>query len=250
MQALAERLDDDGEVGVPAGDLEQVAAAEPLQPQRRPLAGSGRGISSARAAFCRKRSANRALSASSSSISPSTFSASGPRTGRGRLVACVRRIRMPSSWWRHCDREPELGRSRASSRQPQRQVQLAAGLSEHRQADCAGRATPRSPASGRRPAPRPTWRGTWSRRLGRRRGRGRTRPGASPAGRVVEAAGQLAAERADGEAEVVGAAVPSPRQNGTIAGSPSAGDEHAVGLDRSSRQAVVPSRNVSPTRRS
>ena len=38
VQAFAERLDDDGEIGMPPGDLQQVAAAQPLQPQRRPLA--------------------------------------------------------------------------------------------------------------------------------------------------------------------------------------------------------------------
>ena len=39
VEALAERLDDDGEIGMAAADLQQVAAAQPLQPQRRPLAG-------------------------------------------------------------------------------------------------------------------------------------------------------------------------------------------------------------------
>ena len=38
VQAFAEGLGDDGEVGMPAGDLQQIAAAQPLQPQRRPLA--------------------------------------------------------------------------------------------------------------------------------------------------------------------------------------------------------------------
>ena len=38
VQTFAERLDDDGEIGMPARDLEQIAAAQPLQPQRRPLA--------------------------------------------------------------------------------------------------------------------------------------------------------------------------------------------------------------------
>ena len=39
VEALAERLDHDGKIGMAAADLQQVAAAQPLQPQRRPLAG-------------------------------------------------------------------------------------------------------------------------------------------------------------------------------------------------------------------
>ena len=56
VQALAERLGHDGEVRMPAGDLKQVAAAQPLQPQRGAAcpawsaAAAGRG-----AAFWRKR---------------------------------------------------------------------------------------------------------------------------------------------------------------------------------------------------
>ena len=59
---------------MPARHLEQIPAAQPLQPEGRPLARRPRGSSRARAAFCRKRRANRALSASSSRIRPSTLS--------------------------------------------------------------------------------------------------------------------------------------------------------------------------------
>ena len=38
VQALAERLGDDGEIRMAPADLEEIAAAQPLQPQRRPSA--------------------------------------------------------------------------------------------------------------------------------------------------------------------------------------------------------------------
>ena len=79
VQAFAKRLGDDREIGMPLRHLQQIAAAQPLQPQRRSLARLPlRGSSSDRAAFCRKRRANRALSASSSRIKPSTVPAIKP----------------------------------------------------------------------------------------------------------------------------------------------------------------------------
>ena len=39
VEAFAEGLGHDGKIGVAAADLQQVAAAQPLQPQRRPPAG-------------------------------------------------------------------------------------------------------------------------------------------------------------------------------------------------------------------
>ena len=223
---------------MPAGDLEQSRPRSRCSHSGARLPGWPRGSSRARAAFCRKRRANRALSASSSRISSSTFSGVRPsnRSSTGSSVS-VRRIEDAVVVVQALRPIAEPLPQRALQGQPQRQVQPAAERAEEDHlpvAELIARRLDEERAIGRQAAG------------GERAAGGRDSAGCAAA--CVEEVLALAASRgsraassrsassrrkpADGQAQVVAAAaaLAAPeRHHGRRALGRH--DEHAVGLD-------------------
>ena len=192
-----------------AADLQQIAAAQPLQPQRRPLAGLAARQQQRRAAFCRKRRANRGCRPIRRGSTLPRSPASGRRTDPGSARPC-------RSGGSGCRRRGAALRLIAEplpqprlQRQPQRQVQprperaeqdhlpvaelIARRLDEQRASRSAGTGGDQLP------------RDVMAEIAGRGGVEEDIRAAASRAVRGVEAVRQLAEERADGQAEIVAA---------------------------------------------
>ena len=238
VQALAERLGDDREVGMPPRHLQQVAAAQPLQPQRGPLAraaaasaapGRRSGGSAGRTGRCRpaRRGSGR-----------STFSGVRPveqvedrLVGVGQadqdavvVVQALRAIAEPLA-------------AAGFERQPQRQVQPAAERAEQDHlpvAELIARRLDHERPVGRQAAGAQLVAGERGRAgCGPRRRRGSTRAAASRGSPAASSrVGQFAQEVADGQAEVVAAAGRSRRARTAPSPAPlGRRDDDAVGLD-------------------
>ena len=253
LQALAVRLEDDRERAVAARDLEQALRLQPLLPERRALRpGRRRGISSARAAFSRKRAPKSAAAPSSATTSSSISSGSSIRSSSGGGVSASGRwSAMPSSDQIDCASSPSESRSRAVSAIAHGACTRAAERREDADApvaDLVAEALDHDRAVG----------GDGARgRLLLAQERDRFARGALVEAVLARQAlgGAASSESATSSREAApiaspssyGRPTPSPFQNGTAPGTPGAGETSTRSRVISSiRQLDAPSRNIWP----